>query len=54
MKGEVPFKCPSCDFYCCRACWKQLLKKTGICPACRVDTKMRHLGQVFFLPKEER
>ncbi|KAM9296534.1 regulator of telomere elongation helicase 1 [Gastrophryne carolinensis] len=25
-RGSVPFKCTSCDFYCCKACWIKLLK----------------------------
>lgn len=25
-KDDVPFKCPLCDFTCCKTCWKQFLK----------------------------
>ncbi|XP_077109119.1 regulator of telomere elongation helicase 1 isoform X3 [Ranitomeya variabilis] len=49
MKGSVPFKCTSCDFYCCRACWDQLLKKSKLCPNCKSSIKKHQLGQVFFM-----
>lgn len=25
-EDDVPFKCPFCDFTCCKTCWKQFLK----------------------------
>ncbi|XP_053309652.1 regulator of telomere elongation helicase 1 [Spea bombifrons] len=50
LRGWVPFKCASCDFYCCKACWDRLLKKVKQCPACGVKAAKKHLGQVFFLP----
>lgn len=25
-EDDVPFKCPLCDFTCCKTCWKQFLK----------------------------
>ncbi|XP_075032722.1 regulator of telomere elongation helicase 1 [Mixophyes fleayi] len=49
MKGSVPFKCTSCDFYCCKACWEHLLQKIKLCPTCRTSIRKRQLGQMFFL-----
>ncbi|XP_073436911.1 regulator of telomere elongation helicase 1 isoform X2 [Dendrobates tinctorius] len=49
MKGSVPFKCTSCDFYCCRVCWDQLLKKSKLCPSCKSSIKKHQLGQMFFM-----
>ncbi|XP_040295030.1 regulator of telomere elongation helicase 1 isoform X2 [Bufo bufo] len=49
MKGSVPFKCSSCNFYCCKACWDQLLKTTKLCPACKSNVKKHQLAQMFFL-----
>ncbi|XP_063315559.1 regulator of telomere elongation helicase 1 [Pelobates fuscus] len=47
-KGLAPFKCLSCDYYCCGACWKELLKRAKVCPACNNRTKKKYLGQIFF------
>ncbi|KAM4034072.1 regulator of telomere elongation helicase 1 isoform 2-T2 [Anomaloglossus baeobatrachus] len=49
MKGSVPFKCTSCDFFCCKACWDQLLKKSKLCPNCKSSIKRHQLGQMFFM-----
>ncbi|XP_066869251.1 regulator of telomere elongation helicase 1 isoform X10 [Kogia breviceps] len=44
----VPFQCPSCDFHCCRACWRQHLQVSRTCPACRAATRKQSLTQVFW------
>ncbi|XP_068118572.1 regulator of telomere elongation helicase 1 isoform X3 [Hyperolius riggenbachi] len=54
MKGSVPFKCTSCDFYCCKACWKKILKENALCPACQSSVHMRALGQLYFLTPCDR
>ncbi|XP_037257973.1 regulator of telomere elongation helicase 1 isoform X1 [Falco rusticolus] len=47
-EDDVPFKCPLCDFTCCKTCWEQLLKKVKKCPECRSDVKKQRLIQAFF------
>ncbi|XP_057385949.1 regulator of telomere elongation helicase 1 isoform X3 [Balaenoptera acutorostrata] len=44
----VPFQCPSCDFHCCRACWRQHLQVSRTCPACHAATRKQSLTQVFW------
>ncbi|XP_059753154.1 regulator of telomere elongation helicase 1 isoform X8 [Balaenoptera ricei] len=44
----VPFQCPSCDFHCCRACWRQHLQASRTCPACHAATRKQSLTQVFW------
>ncbi|CAN2389924.1 Regulator of telomere elongation helicase 1 [Pristimantis euphronides] len=52
-KWYVPYKCKSCDYVCCMACWVQLLKvcwkNNKRCPNCKISLKKNQLGQVFFL-----
>ncbi|XP_067856661.1 regulator of telomere elongation helicase 1 isoform X2 [Heptranchias perlo] len=48
IDATVPFNCQSCEFTCCRSCWKQLLKKNKKCPQCKETTNRRYLRQVFF------
>uniref|UniRef100_A0A8C0HYX6 Regulator of telomere elongation helicase 1 n=1 Tax=Balaenoptera musculus TaxID=9771 RepID=A0A8C0HYX6_BALMU len=40
--------CPSCDFHCCRACWRQHLQVSRTCPACHAATRKQSLTQVFW------
>ncbi|XP_069727600.1 regulator of telomere elongation helicase 1 isoform X2 [Phaenicophaeus curvirostris] len=47
-EDDVPFKCPLCDFTCCKTCWEQFLKMVKKCPECRSDVKKQRLIQVFF------
>ncbi|XP_031983093.1 regulator of telomere elongation helicase 1 isoform X1 [Corvus moneduloides] len=47
-EDDVPFKCPLCDFTCCKTCWEQFLKVVKKCPKCRSDVKRQRLIQVFF------
>ncbi|XP_007462334.1 PREDICTED: regulator of telomere elongation helicase 1 [Lipotes vexillifer] len=44
----VPFQCPSCDFHCCWACWRQHLQVSRTCPACHAATRKQSLTQVFW------
>ncbi|XP_057559905.1 regulator of telomere elongation helicase 1 isoform X2 [Hippopotamus amphibius kiboko] len=44
----VPFQCPSCDFHCCQACWRQHLQASRTCPACHAATRKQSLTQVFW------
>ncbi|XP_033374916.1 regulator of telomere elongation helicase 1 isoform X6 [Parus major] len=46
-EDDVPFKCPLCDFTCCKTCWMQFLKVRK-CPKCCSDVKRKRLIQVFF------
>ncbi|XP_065501564.1 regulator of telomere elongation helicase 1 [Caloenas nicobarica] len=47
-EDDVPFKCPLCDFTCCKTCWEQFLKMAKKCPKCHSDVKKQRLIQVFF------
>ncbi|KAM6248742.1 regulator of telomere elongation helicase 1 isoform 2-T2 [Porphyrio hochstetteri] len=47
-EDDVPFKCPLCDFTCCKTCWEQFLKTRKKCPECHSDVKKQRLIQVFF------
>ncbi|XP_049672320.1 regulator of telomere elongation helicase 1 isoform X3 [Accipiter gentilis] len=47
-EDDVPFKCPLCDFTCCKTCWEQFLKMVKKCPECHSDVKKQRLIQVFF------
>ncbi|XP_059683041.1 regulator of telomere elongation helicase 1 [Gavia stellata] len=47
-EDDVPFKCPLCDFTCCKTCWEQFLKMRKKCPECHSDVKKQRLIQVFF------
>lgn len=38
-EDDVPFKCPLCDFTCCKTCWEQFLKV------------LLFIGLVWFFPK---
>ncbi|XP_056405263.1 regulator of telomere elongation helicase 1 isoform X2 [Hyla sarda] len=49
LRGSVPFKCTSCDFYCCKACWDKVLKMDKLCPVCKSSIKRHQLGQMFFM-----
>ncbi|XP_061292842.1 regulator of telomere elongation helicase 1 isoform X3 [Bos javanicus] len=44
----VFFKCPSCDFLRCQACWRQHLQVSRKCPGCCVATRKQTLAQVFW------
>lgn len=44
----VTFQCPSCDFHCCQACWRQHLQVSRSCPACHAATRKQSLAQVFW------
>ncbi|CAI9154313.1 unnamed protein product [Rangifer tarandus platyrhynchus] len=44
----VFFKCPSCDFLRCQACWRQHLQVSRKCPGCRAATRKQTLAQVFW------
>ncbi|XP_027501918.1 regulator of telomere elongation helicase 1 isoform X4 [Corapipo altera] len=46
-EDDVPFKCPLCDFTCCKTCWEQFLKVVKKCPECCSDVKRKRLIQVF-------
>uniref|UniRef100_A0A671F649 Regulator of telomere elongation helicase 1 n=1 Tax=Rhinolophus ferrumequinum TaxID=59479 RepID=A0A671F649_RHIFE len=49
VEEAVPFRCPSCDFYCCRACWQQHLQANRrTCPACCATTRKQSLSQIFW------
>ncbi|XP_055400430.1 regulator of telomere elongation helicase 1 isoform X4 [Bubalus kerabau] len=44
----VFFKCPSCDFLRCQACWRQHLQVSRKCPSCCAATRKQTLAQVFW------
>nr|ABD78307.1 regulator of telomere length splice variant isoform 2 [Bos taurus] len=44
----VFFKCPSCDFLRCQACWRQHLQVSRKCPGCCAATRKQTLAQVFW------
>ncbi|KAB0350275.1 hypothetical protein FD754_015132 [Muntiacus muntjak] len=44
----VFFKCPSCGFLRCQACWRQHLQVSRKCPGCRAATRKQTLAQVFW------
>ncbi|XP_064321534.1 regulator of telomere elongation helicase 1 isoform X7 [Phalacrocorax carbo] len=48
FEDDVPYKCPLCDFTCCKTCWEQFLKVRKKCPECHSDVKKQRLIQVFF------
>ncbi|XP_043912911.1 regulator of telomere elongation helicase 1 [Protopterus annectens] len=52
-QSTVPFKCQTCDFTCCKACWENCLKEVSKCPKCQAATKKRHLFQVFFTGRNQ-
>ncbi|KAM9372083.1 regulator of telomere elongation helicase 1 [Phaethornis superciliosus] len=47
-EGDVPFKCPLCDFTCCKTCWEEFFKMEKKCPGCHSEVKKQRLIQVFF------
>ncbi|XP_010176976.1 PREDICTED: regulator of telomere elongation helicase 1-like, partial [Mesitornis unicolor] len=47
-EDDVPFKCPLCDFTCCKTCWEQFLQVVRKCPECHSDVKKQRLIQAFF------
>ncbi|XP_031289267.2 regulator of telomere elongation helicase 1 isoform X1 [Camelus dromedarius] len=49
VEDVVPFQCSSCDFHCCRACWRRHLQVSRTCPACHTATRKQSLKQIFWL-----
>ncbi|XP_034495717.1 regulator of telomere elongation helicase 1 isoform X6 [Ailuropoda melanoleuca] len=47
-EDTVPFRCPSCDFHRCQACWRQLLQASRSCPACHGPARRQSITQVFW------
>uniref|UniRef100_A0A452R010 Regulator of telomere elongation helicase 1 n=1 Tax=Ursus americanus TaxID=9643 RepID=A0A452R010_URSAM len=47
-EDTVPFRCPSCDFHRCQACWRQLLQASRTCPACHAPARRQSITQVFW------
>ncbi|XP_045836162.1 regulator of telomere elongation helicase 1 isoform X4 [Meles meles] len=47
-EDTVPFRCPSCDFQRCRACWRPLLQASRTCPACHAPARKQSITQVFW------
>ncbi|XP_058418254.1 regulator of telomere elongation helicase 1 isoform X2 [Diceros bicornis minor] len=48
VEDAVLFQCPSCDFHCCRACWRRHLQGSRTCPACHTAARRQSVTQVFW------
>ncbi|XP_045385335.1 regulator of telomere elongation helicase 1 isoform X2 [Lemur catta] len=47
-EDAILFKCPSCDFHRCQACWRRHLQASRTCPACHAVCRKQSITQIFW------